>query len=223
MTRQLAFDLPAQEAFRREDFFPSPANAAALASIDAWPNWPAQRLLIVGPAGAGKTHLSHLWAKAAKAQILVASDLAQADLPALAVTPVVVEDAQTIGKNAHAETALFHLHNMLAGQGLLLTANAPPRDWGIDLADLLSRMQAISIVTLAPPDDALLSAVLVKLFNDRQINVPPTLISYLVARMDRSIASARTLVAALDAQALAQGRPITRALAAELLDLNAPE
>jgi chromosomal replication initiation ATPase DnaA len=221
--RQLAFDLPAQEAFRREDFFPSSANLEALAAIDHWQDWPLGKLVLIGPAGAGKTHLAHLWAEAAGAEILAARDLEAADLPALAQGPVAVEDADQIGGNRAAETALFHLHNMLAGQGLMITASAPPRDWGLCLPDLQSRMQATSIATLAPPDDALLSAVLVKLFNDRQITVPPNLISYLVQRMDRSIAAARVLVAQLDANALALGRPVTRALAAEVLDLGGSE
>ncbi|MBE0552217.1 MAG: chromosomal replication initiator DnaA, partial [Rhodobacteraceae bacterium] len=94
----------------------------------------------------------------------------------------------------------------------------PPRDWGLRLPDLLSRMQAAGLARLDEPDDALLSAVLVKLFADRQIAVPVALIGWLVSRMERSIAAARDLVAQLDARALAEGRPVSRALAAELLD-----
>ncbi|MFZ1479477.1 MAG: chromosomal replication initiator DnaA, partial [Paracoccaceae bacterium] len=110
-------------------------------------------------------------------------------------------------------------HNLLLPTGrLLLTAAAPPRDWGLHLADLLSRLQAAPVAQLQAPDDALLSAVLIKLFADRQITVPPNLIPYLVARMPRSIDAARALVADLDARALQDGRAITRALAADLLD-----
>lgn len=223
MSRQLAFDLPSQTTYRRADFFPTQANAEALAAIDRWQDWQGAKLLLIGPAGSGKTHLLHLWAEAAGAQVVAAAALAQADLPDLARTPVAVEDAEQIAGDAAGEAALFHLHNMMSVQGLLISAAKPPRDWGVALPDLLSRMQAISIAALAPPDDALLSAVLVKLFSDRQITVPPNLISYLVQRMDRSLAAARVLVAQLDATALARGRPVTRALAAEVLDLGTPE
>jgi len=131
----------------------------------------------------------------------------------------VIEDAQSIAGRRAAETALFHLHNLLAAEGrLLITADCPPRDWGLALNDLLSRTQAAPLTRLNPPDDALLSAVLIKLFADRQISVPPTLISYLISHMERSIAAARRVVAQLDSRALALGSPITRALAAELLD-----
>lgn len=223
MTRQLAFDLPNAVAFRRGDFFASSANTEALAAIDAWKGWPGGKLVLVGPKGAGKTHLAHIWAEAAGADLIAAEDLAKADLPRLARHPIAVENVDHIAGDRAAETALFHLHNLLAGQGLLLTAASPPRDWGLCLADLQSRVQAAAVALLQRPDDALLSAVLIKLFADRQITVPPNLIPYLVLRMDRSIAAARDLVALLDAHALARGRPVTRALAAEVLDLEPQE
>lgn len=219
MSRQLAFDLPSGEAFRRADFYASPANAQALAVVEAWQDWPSGKLVLVGPEGAGKTHLAHIWATLAGAEVISATKLAESDLHDLAQGPVAVEDADQIAGDRQAEVALFHLHNLLKGRGLLVTAASPPRDWRLGLPDLLSRMQAASVAQLNPPDDLLLSAVLIKLFADRQIVVPPNLISYLVSRMDRSIAAAREWVKFLDARALALGRPVTRALAAEVLDL----
>lgn len=220
MTGQLAFDLPAQQTFRRADFFASQATGAGLAAVDGWRDWPGGKMLLVGPAGSGKTHLAHIWAEMTGATLIAAADLAQADLPVLAaIAAVAVEDAEAIAGQPAAEAAVFHLHNMLLPAGrLLITAASPPRDWGLGLPDLHSRMQAAALTRLNPPDDALLSAVLIKLFADRQITVPPNLIAYLVSRMERSIAAARDIVAALDARALAAGRPVTRALAAEVLD-----
>ncbi len=219
MIRQLAFDLPTRQGFRREDFFVSPANAAALAAVDDWRNWPGGKLVLIGPAGSGKTHIARLWAAETGANCLAAADLAHADLPALAAAgAVAVEDAQVVaGRPAH-EAAFFHLHNLVTQNGrLLVTAPTPPRDWGLTLPDLASRLQAASVARIEPPDDALLSAVLIKLFADRQVTVPPALITYLVQRMERSIDAARDLVARLDALALAAGRPITRQLAADLM------
>lgn len=215
MIRQLAFDLPNTEAMTREHFFVAPSNAMALQSVEGWQAWPGRKLLLVGPEGSGKTHLAHIWSGLADAVILRAETLSGADISALSGRAVVVEDADRIGP---AETQLFHLHNIVTTTGaLLLTARTPPRDWGLGLPDLKSRMQATPIARLDGPDDALLSAVLVKLFADRQIAVPPNLIPYLVSRMPRSIGAARALVASLDARALAAGRPITRALAGDVL------
>mgnify|MGYP005995287885 CR=1 FL=1 len=220
MKGQLAFDLPVRPALRREDFFVSPANALALAALDGWRDWPRGKMVLVGPTGAGKTHLVHVWAAMTTAEIIPAAELAAATIPALAAAgAVAVEDADALPDRA-AEEALFHLHNLLAAQGgvLLMTADSPPRDWRLGLPDLASRVQAAAVTRLEPPDDALLSAVLIKLFSDRQIAVQPALIPYLVQRMDRSFEAARGLVSALDARSLAEGRPVTRALAAAVLD-----
>ena len=220
MSRQLAFDLPLKQAQGREDFFVAPANALALATLDAPQGWPGRRMLLIGPEGAGKSHLAQIWADAEGALLLAATDLAEADIPTLATRAVVLEDAEALAGNPEAEEALFHLYNLAQAEGgtLLLTARMPPRDWGIVLPDLASRMQALASVKISPPDDALLAAVLVKLFNDRQLTVAPQLIDWLVTRMDRSLATARRLVAALDARALAEGRKISRQLAGEVLD-----
>jgi chromosomal replication initiation ATPase DnaA len=217
--RQLAFDLPRSEAMTRADFFVSPSNALALGMVDDAAHWPLGRLILIGPEGAGKTHLAQVWATGSGARIVSGSGLADHDIAALAEGPVVVDTAEAVAGDAKAETALFHLVNFIAAHHpLLLTARAAPRDWGLGLADLISRLQATAVARLDPPDDALLSAVLAKLFTDRQIAVAANLIPYLVSRMPRQIAAARALVAALDGQALAAGRPITRQLAAEVLD-----
>lgn len=220
MTGQLAFDLPARPALGREDFFASPSNATALAAVEAPEDWPGGRLLIVGPKGAGKTHLVHVWAAMGHGtQLIAAADLAVADIPGLAAGgAVAVEDAE--GAQGVAETALFHLHNLLdqTGGRLLITAQAPPRDWGLALPDLQSRMEAMPLVRLDPPDDALLAAVLAKLFADRQMAVPGAVIAYLLPRMERSFAAAAAIVARLDAAALARKASITLRLAAEVLD-----
>lgn len=217
--RQMAFDLGQRETFLAADFFPSPSNGAAHAAVMDWARWPMGRMLLCGPEGAGKTHLAHVWADAAGAALMPAAALPGLD-PTTLPQRLCLEDAEVLAGDAAGEEALFHALNRLAAQQgrLLITARLAPRDWGLRLPDLLSRLQSMALARLAPPDDALLAAVLVKLFADRQIAVPPNLIAYLAARIERSIAAARAIVAALDARALAEGRPVTRALAAELLD-----
>ena len=222
MIQQLIFDLPVGARLTRADFCVTPANALALAAVDAWRTWPNNKMLVVGPEGAGKSHLAQIWASDANAVLVPATQLAVTDISALAAHRAVgIEDADTLAGDPAAEAALFHLHNLLATSGsLLVTGKTPPRDWGLTLPDLASRMQATALTCLDPPDDALLAAVLAKLFADRQLAISANLIPYLVVRMDRSIAAARRLVDALDARALSQHRPITRAMAGELLELK---
>ncbi len=222
MTGQLTFDLPLVQGWQRSAFLVTPATQAALAAVDGWATWAGGKLLLVGPNGSGKTHLAHIWADMAQAMWVPPTELPDR-LPYIAPEAcIILDDAQLV--TGRAEEALFHLYNRLAPQGrLMLTAPTAPRDWGLRLADLLSRLQAMPMARLEPPDDDLLAGVLLKLFTDRQIIAEARLIPYLLARMERSIAAAQAVVAALDARSLATHRPVTRVLAAEVLDSALPE
>ena len=217
--RQLVLDLPVRGATGRADFFVSEANAAALDALDAWPRWPGGKHVLIGPEGSGKTHLAHVWADAAGARVCRAADLAEQAVPALAEHGrVAVEDVPEADPAAHR--ALLHLHNLLAARGgaLLMTGRGAPSLWGVTPPDLASRIEAAGVARLEPPDDALLAALLVKLFTDRQVQAPPALVAWLLPRMERSFAAAQRLVAGIDALALAEGRPVSRALAARVLE-----
>ncbi len=214
--RQLALALGHDESFAREDLLEGSANAAALALIEQWPNWPARIVALVGPEGAGKSHIAAIWAASAGARVVAAHALEEISLPtALATGTLVVED---LGAGVCDERTLFHLLNMARAEkaDVLITARTPPIAWKAELRDLASRLREMPVVTLDPPGDALLRAVLVKLFADRQLAVDESLIGYLVSRMERSFAAAGSMVATLDREALRQQRPVTRALASEL-------
>lgn len=218
MSRQLPLDLTTPPALGREDFLPAPANAEALALLDRPQDWPQRRLLLVGPEGAGKSHLSAFWAAENGAQRLDASRGLASVTPddwSRAQGALVVENADAVAGDGPAEETLFHLWNLTAAQGctLLLTARRPPRDWGLRLPDLASRMAATALVRLQPPDEALIAAILVKLFADRQLAPGAGVIAALVRRMDRDPGLARRLVARIDRAALAGNRAVTRPLA----------
>lgn len=226
MAQQLSFDLPARAALGRDDFFISPSNALAVALIDAPESWSNGKLMLIGPEGAGKTHLAHVWAAQSGAQIVQARDLSNVDVPGLLQAPVVIEDSDEIAGLPEHEKTLFHLHNLAQAeaQPVLFTARKPPQHWPLILADLASRLQALQIAQLDLPDDTLLTAVLMKLFSDRQLNPQPDVIPFLALRMDRSFAAAQKTVTFLDYAALEAKRPLTRAFVASALDkLNAQE
>jgi chromosomal replication initiation ATPase DnaA len=217
---QLNLALPLPAAMGRADFLEAPANALALTAIEAPEGLPLGRLLLIGPAGAGKTHLARIWAARTGAHWLPVRALCDEGAALLAcpalLSALVIDDAH-LARGAGEET-LFHLYNHLGAVGgqLLLTAPVPVRDWGLALPDLVSRLNSVASVALQAPDDALLAALLVKLFNDRQIRVEPALIDYLLGRMERSAAAAVALVDALDARGLALGRAVTPRLARDL-------
>jgi chromosomal replication initiation ATPase DnaA len=215
-SRQLAIDLPPRPAHGRADFLASECNRAALERIDRWPDWPGRRLVLYGPASSGKSHLARLWCAESGARYVPARDLAS-ELPLAngALPPaMVVDDAE-----AASERALLHLCNSCAeaGTALLVVSRNAPAAWAIDLPDLASRLRAMPAIGIDMPDDALLAAVLVKHFADRQLRIAPSVIGYIVPRMERSFAMAASLAARLDELARAGGRSIGLALARQAL------
>lgn len=228
--QQLPLDLGCRPALGREDFLLAPANADAVRWLDRWPRWPGPAVVVYGPAGCGKTHLAEVWRQQSGASRLAAADLREPRLPERllavqrAVPPpaLVLDDAPQQLLSRDEAHGLFHLYNALSAAGgfLLLTAPCPPGDWPVELADLRSRLCAAPAVAIAPPDETLLAALLVKLLADRQLPAEPGVIAYLAARMERSAAAALRLVAALDTASLAQRRPLTIPLARQVLALE---
>ena len=185
--------------------------------VERWPAWPDAMLLLIGPEGAGKSHLAAIWAARSGARVLDAVDLAGADPLSLSGAPaILLEDAD---RPPVAEAPMFHLLNLARAARIpvLATARDFPDRWGLATADLVSRLRLAATVEIGAPDDALVRAVLVKLFVDRQLVVDTTLVEYIANRIERSLGAARAIVAALDKEALALGRPVSRQLAGELI------
>jgi chromosomal replication initiation ATPase DnaA len=213
--RQLAFALPHAESLTRDNFLEGPANTAGLALIDSWPDWPNRVMFLIGPEGSGKSHLAAIWAEQSGARSTSAHALTPAEVPgALATGALVIEDLRSAEID---ERALFHLLNMAREDGafVLMTARVLPIE--AELRDLRSRLRAVPSVQLLPPDDQLFRALIVKFCADRQLAVDESVVSYLTTRLERSYAAVRQAVELLDTEALRLGRPVTRALAAELL------
>jgi chromosomal replication initiation ATPase DnaA len=219
--RQLPLELALAPRFGEEDFLISQSNADAYGMIEAWPDWASRLLVMTGPPASGKSHLAAIWAAKANARQLSARSLDKADVPALiAAGAVVVEDIDRLG---FAEAALFHLINLAEEKGasLLFTSARIPQELGVATPDLVSRLRKAPLVSIAAPDDALIRALLVKLFVDRQLIVDTALVEYLCLRIERSFAAVRSTVEKLDLGAMARGRRLTRQVAASILGWTA--
>lgn len=207
---QLVLPIAPRPRLTRADFIPAPGNERALAFLEAWPNWPAPAAVLYGPAASGKSHLAQIWAARTGAAVMGAAELTHAPGGA-----VVVEDIDAAAGRAH-ERALFALFEQ--GAPLLLTGRTAPTAWAaVGLPDLASRYQAALAFDLGAPDDALLARLAAKLFADRQLGVPDAVIRLMIARLDRSPEAIRDFVAAADARALSEKRPINQGLIRELL------
>jgi chromosomal replication initiation ATPase DnaA len=212
MAQQLRLRLQRSAPFTREAFVAGPSNADALAALDSWPNWPGGCLVLVGAPGVGKSHLAQAWAATARATWLLRE---APDLEAATAGPALVED---VDQGAPAE-ALFHLINLAArdGGGLLMTARTRPASWPSPLPDLRSRLNALFVAEIGPPDDIVLEGVLRRFFRERSIRPAPEVYSYMLRRMPRSIPKAEELVRRMDEAA---DGAISRLLARSILEAD---
>lgn len=211
--RQQRLPLKRAPVYSREEFVVGPSNAEAARAVDAWPAWVEGRLALVGPEGAGKTHLARAWVDASGAIVL---DRKEPDIAAAAGRPVLLEDVD----QGAPDEALFHLINLASreGGGLLVTARTPPSAWPTSLPDLRSRLNALPVAIIEPPDDVVLEGVLRRFFRERNIRPPEEVYPYLLRRMARSIPDAREIVRRLDEAGDVELKPVTRVLARQILD-----
>lgn len=215
---QLTLDLGHRVALGRDDFLVAPSNADAVGWIDRWPDWPGPCLVLHGPEGSGKTHLAHVW-RANTDAVEVAGKTVNASVALAQIASggrCVVVDG---GEEVEDDRALLHLFNAVreGGGHLLLTARRPPSRWEGRLPDLMSRLRSATTVALAPPDDTLMAALLIKQFRDRQMPVDAEIVPYLLSRIERSSAAARRIVADIDRTALSQKRKVSLTLVKEML------
>ncbi len=211
--RQLPLELGHLTGLSREHLIVSRANAAAVSLVDRWPDWAAPVAVLAGPVGAGKSHLAAIWADKSNAAVISPDLIDGAVIETARERPVLIDG---IEPGRLDETGLFHLINQVraSGTGLMLTSRHFPLAWRVGLPDLVSRLRAATLVEIGEPDDLLLAGVITKLFADRQLQVEPHVVQYLIARIERSLSTASRVVEKLDRAALEQKSRITRALAA---------
>lgn len=206
---QLPLDLPIRSAMNAAGFVVSDSNRDAMVWLDRWPDWPNGILAVYGPPGCGKTHLAHVWQARSAARFLEPSALEQ--LPR--------QENLILDGIRLPEEHLFHLINHVRAEqtALLILDREPPARWAVRLPDLASRLASVPAVAVQPPDDTLLAAVLAKHFADRQVDVAPEVIAYLVKQIERSFTAAETMARRLDREAMARRAPITIKLARDVL------
>ena len=215
---QLLLSFPVNGANGRDDFLTGESNRSAIDLIDSWPDWPGPVQLIVGPPGSGKSHLASIWAERTGALVTAERYFASALLDAFENDRCVVLELGDAA--ALDETALFHVLNAVRqNEGyLLITARRRPEEWGLRLADLISRLRSIPVTPVGTPEENLIRQVIVKLFADRQLPIENSVLDYALLRLERTFEAANLFVKYCDETALRSGRKITRPVASAALE-----
>jgi len=219
---QIPFDYGHRAAHAREDFMIAPSNEDAVAWLDLWPDWPAPSLILYGPNASGKTHLADVWCQQSAAACIDIKTLSQDTAGEIAAQcqHLILDNADSIIGNVEQEKGLFHLYNIFKEEkrSFLMVLQEPPVRRTFALPDLASRLRAAPTVAIREPDEQLIMALLVKLFNDRQIKIAPDVLNYIVLRIERSFEAVSKLVAQADKKALAEKRRISIPLMKEILN-----
>lgn len=196
--RQIALGLkPPAPRRSRGDFVVTEGNRHLLETLDRWRASTDALLVVTGPEASGKTHLLQILADSAGEVVALLDDADGNDDPR-ALLLRIEESRET-------------------GARLAIAGRDDPNDWAQGLRDLQSRLAAATRIALAGPDDALLRAVILKLFKDRQLRVSPEIADYAVLRLPRTFAAAQTFVAALDDASIAKGAAVGLKLAREVV------
>jgi chromosomal replication initiation ATPase DnaA len=216
MTTQLVMPFAVEVSYHPADFIEGEANREALSLMRRWPDWPYSIVLLIGAKGAGKTHIARLFAAHAKATLLDPKRLGRhtADQLLTGNHAWVLDSLNEVAD----EAALAQLINHARARGdyLLLTTHSAPAHRAFKLPDLRSRLLALPSVTLQAPDDALLAAILLKAFADRQLTVTPEIIRYAVRHLERSVEAMHTFAAKVDQISLASHREVSLALVRDI-------
>ena len=228
MSAQLVLNFEHRPALGGEDFLVAPCNREAVAWIDRWPDWPGPALFLQGPAGCGKSHLAQVFMGRTNAVTITPAEMLEKDPPTLlagAGACLLDELDQGFAGKDHdgLEVALLHLYNTVreGGATMMMTGQSTPARWPLHLADLSSRLKTVSVAEIGPPDDALMAAVLVKQFADRQLKIEDDVIAFVQLRIERSFVALGQFVAATDKMALTEKRRITVPLVRRVLqELN---
>ena len=216
---QLPLDLSHRPAFDRADFLVAPSNEAAVTMIDSWPDWHMHALILHGPAASGKSHLGAVWQARSRANRITPDTLENVDSAIAESGHILFESGDFAIGTREGEADLLHIYNMIREMGgsLVMTMRARPHGLDFALPDLASRLRAVSTVAIQQPDEHLLAAIIVKMFNDRQLHISTEVLNYILPRMERSFAAAHNLVDAADKRALAEKRAITVPLVRQIM------
>ncbi len=218
MAEQLIFDMTSRPALLAENYFVSKSNANAVELLDTWPDWPEPSLILCGPEGCGKSHFINVWRKISGARKWHASELDDHLVEGLSdCQNLAIED---IDQDLKDETALFHILNLAKERNnrLILTTRKMPGDFHPTLPDLRSRLRSLPVFVIEPPDDHLLKTILLKLFDDRQINIEPDVLNYIFMHIDRSMSSIMAFVTKLDHASMTSKKKITKHFARKIIN-----
>lgn len=228
-TKQYLLKFALNAYFGEEDFLVTSCNKLAYQTIKSWPYWPHFGLNIFGPKSSGKSHLAHIWINEVEKFIsrpVQIPIIQAANINMKNINKIASENQYLVIENVNADInqeAFFHLYNFYFApeRFVLFTSLEPFAKLKIKLPDLKSRLNTIPSAEILMPDDEMLTALIAKQFNDRQIIISQEVLNYILKNSERSFEYITRLVDEIDNISWTYGRAVSIPIVKEaILNLN---
>ena len=225
-TKQYMLHFAPHTYLGEEDFLVTSCNEIAYKAVKMWPYWQHFALNIFGPQSSGKTHLAHIWVNRVQKSLPqpVEIPILQAhNINMKNVNKLINNHSYLVIENLTAdinEEALFHLYNAYntPERFVLFNSEHPLSKIPFKLPDLRSRLNTIPSAEILLPDDEMLTALIVKLFNDRQIMISQEILDYILKNAERSFEYISRLVAETDEISWIYGRAVSIPIVREAIN-----
>ena len=205
---QLTFKFPFSKKYFEQDYFVSSNNFSAFKLIDSWPNWPGKWLNIFGESGSGKTHLSKiLESKIRKIKIVNANKVNNEIINQLNDIECLIVDSFN---NNIKESLLYSIFNQSKqlDNYILINSKYSIKNINFNSEDLRSRINSFIFIGIELPTDELLQVIITKNLSDKQININPKLIDFIINNIERSYDKLFKFLKDIDDLSLSTGKSI---------------
>ena len=215
---QLTFRFPFSKKYYDQDYYVSTNNFSSFKLIDDWPNWPGKWLNIYGEKGSGKTHLSKILEnKIKKSRIVSANKINNNILQDLNILDcLIIEDFN----NNIDEKLLYTIfnHSKQLDNYVLINSLKSLKDLNFNSKDLKSRINSFIFIGIELPTDDILRVIITKTLSEKQINISPKLIDFIINNVDRSYQKMFKFIKEVDHLSLSTGKSININLIKKVLN-----
>jgi chromosomal replication initiation ATPase DnaA len=197
MKEQIVFKFPDKSFYYEEDFCIGENNYEAYKLIKEWPNWTFKGINIYGPKKSGKSYLTKIFSDKTGSKVFEGGSINKDNLNLILNQKVlIIEHIELFNDEVFFQTILNDF--ISKNKFIYLTSNKLAGSISFKLKDLISRLNSLVAVVITNPSDDLFSQILMKMLSDKQINITPKEVNFILKNIERSYDAASKFVKNLD-------------------------
>jgi chromosomal replication initiation ATPase DnaA len=197
MKDQIVFKFPDKSFYYEEDFCIGENNYEAYKLIKEWPNWTFKGINIYGPKKSGKSYLTKIFSDKTGSKVFEGGSINKDNLNLILNQKVlIIEHIELFNDEVFFQTILNDF--ISKNKFIYLTSSKLAGSISFKLKDLISRLNSLVAVVITNPSDDLFSQILTKMLSDKQINITPKEVNFILKNIERSYDAASKFVKNLD-------------------------